>query len=170
MAIGGDKQTLPRFPPGALLLWKGRDWNKVAGMLEAWRALPGDHVTAQVTSGGTILSAQPGGGGGDCFGFALSLEGGDVRVSPATLFNALPDGFDPVDGKLFPGPSAGSIYARVEASDGEITSREVLIGTPPASETGLAIEIIGHFDGEEVEQYRCGNIGGLVCGAEIIIW
>lgn len=61
MAGGADKNRLPRFSANALLVWKGRDWNLVADILERWRPLPGRNVEAQVTHGGTLLHAQAGG-------------------------------------------------------------------------------------------------------------
>lgn len=86
MPLGGDHQRLPRYSANALLVWKGRDWNKVADMLESWRALPGRNCEGQVTPAGTFIHSAP--GGLDALEpLQAYITGGEVRVVPGYIRN-----------------------------------------------------------------------------------
>ena len=62
MAAQDQKFILPRFPAGAVVLWKADDWNAVAAQLESMRPLAGDNVVLTATPSGTRIDAEAGGG------------------------------------------------------------------------------------------------------------
>ena len=96
MAIGGDHNKLMRLADEAVVCWRGRDWNRVADILERWKPVPGRNVEAQVTASGTILHAQPGGEVTACgfktaskSGTTWTLRGGSITAGPDT--HSVPD-------------------------------------------------------------------------------
>lgn len=55
--MAGDKHSLPRYPEGATIWFKGKTWNQIAERLESWRVMAGSGIRLETYPTGTVISA-----------------------------------------------------------------------------------------------------------------
>jgi hypothetical protein len=86
--MAGDKHSLPRYPEGATIWFKGKTWNQVAEMLESWRVRPGKGIRLEQFPTGTIISslaeATPAGAAADPGALTLSLTRPAIHGAPVS--------------------------------------------------------------------------------------
>jgi hypothetical protein len=144
----------------------------------------GDTITDSMTNE-TIAPSQyflsGGGGGGEdsCSGLKLYVKsiprssGKDkkqVWISGGTVGGVIPNGVDPIKGKLIASAGTGNVWAGVRITDeGEVDKTIIDRGTgdPPEDTDTDFYYLIGAFqyDGDTptVNNFGCGSVGVIVC-------
>lgn len=93
-----------------------------------------------------------------------------IWIYPGTIGGELPNGFNPLDGKLLGSSGAATVYAQViiDGNNGKITSSNIHTGSMPSngSDTTAYYEL-GYYevnkDSASTINYGCGSIRVVVC-------
>lgn len=83
-----DKHILPRFAEAASILFRGKTWNRIAGLIEGFKPLAGNGIRLECTPTGTLIHALAGdagaGAGTVCpFGGIVTWTDGTLKTGIA---------------------------------------------------------------------------------------